>query len=102
MDETTKSKMTWGPRILLGFSAVLMWFVTSAFYGEFGYDADPEGMFGALTALFVVGPVLAGLFTWAIAARYRKETNDQKRMRLLAAALATPLGLLLLGQMLLT
>ena len=79
-----------------------MWFIIAAFYSELGYDADPEGMFGALTGFLVVGPVVAGLFVWWIGRRYVRETNEQTRMRLLTVAILTPVGLIVLGQILLS
>ena len=74
-----------------------MWFVVGVFYNEFDYHVDQEGVHRALTGLLVVGPVLSGLFVWAIASRYRKEADNQTRSRLLAVALITPSGLLILS-----
>ncbi len=80
-----------------------MWFVVGTFYSEFDdFHVDQEGVHRALTGLLVVGPILSGLFIWAIASRYRKATNDQTRSRLLAGALITPLALLILAQYLFT
>lgn len=94
--------MTWGAKMVLGASAVLMWFAATVFYSEFGYDPNPDGMFRALTAMFVVGPMAAVLFLRTIMSAYRKSALDSARSQLLLAAIGVPVAMIVLAQFLLS
>ncbi len=89
--------MKWESRLALSFTAIMMWFVAAGYFSESRIMGDPEGVDGALVGVFVVGPVVSGLYIWSVVSIYRSQADQQKASRVLGIAVIIPIALFALG-----